>query len=165
MSELRRLAHAVAMSFARAVLRRSDDAGQRMQLQVEVLDKELCDGVEYMTHYGLYSRPLPGADFAVAFINGNREQGIAIASADRRYHLTLAEGEIALADDLGNLVKLGRDGVQVQAVQALNISAPTISIDGDVAFTGTITSNGKVLDDRHTHKGVTPGSGSTGVPN
>jgi phage gp45-like len=123
-----------------------------------------------MQHYGLYTRPHPGADYAVSFIGGNREQGIAIASADRRYHLKLFEGEVALADDLGNVIRLGRDKLTITAKTALEITAPAIkitgpvTINGNIATTGTLTNNGKNVGSTHTHAGVTPGSGNSGAP-
>lgn len=170
MSEIRDLANRVMMAFARGVLRMSTDAGKRQLLQIELLEGELRDNVEVMQFYGVYSRPLPGADYAVAFIGGNREQGIAVASADRRYHLALLEGEVALADDLGNVIRLGRDKLTITAKTALEITAPAIkitgpvTINGNVATTGTLTNNGKNVGSTHTHAGVTPGSGNSGAP-
>jgi len=38
------------------------------------------------------------------------------------------------------------------------------TITGVMAFFGTLTSNGKHVDDTHTHGGVQPGSGSSGPP-
>lgn len=170
MSEVRDLANRIMMALARGVLRMSSDAGKRQQIQIELLEGELRDQIEVMQFYGVYSRPLVGADYAVAFLGGNREQGIAIASADRRYHLQLLEGEVALADDLGNVIRLGRDKLTITAKTALEIAAPAIkitgpvTINGNITTTGTITNNGKKVDSTHTHGGVTPGSGTTGAP-
>ena len=171
MSEVRDLANRIMMALARGVLRMSTDAGKRQQIQLELLEGELRDQVEVMQFYGVYSRPLPGADYAVAFIGGNREQGIAIASADRRYHLQLLEGEVALADDLGNVIRLGRDAMTINSVGPLNIKAPAINITGPVTITGDVTTtghivnNGKHVDSEHTHGGVMSGPGNTGVVN
>lgn len=170
MSELRQLGQRIMMAFARGVLKMSTDAGTRQQIQIELLEGELRDQIEVMQFYGIYSRPLPGADYAVSFIGGNREQGIAIASADRRYHLKLLEGEVALADDLGNVIRLGRDAMTVNSVGPLNIKAPAINITGPVTITGDLTTSGHIVnkgkhvDAEHTHGGVTPGSGTTGAP-
>lgn len=171
MSELRDLGNRIMMALARGVLRMSTDAGKRQLLQIELLEGELRDNVEVMQFYGVYSRPLVGADYTVAFIGGNREQGIAIASADRRYHLQLLEGEVALADDLGNVIRLGRSAMTVNSVGPLNIKAPAINITGPVTITGDVTTtghiinNGKHVDSDHTHGGVMSGPGNTGVPN
>lgn len=176
--QLRDLGNRVMMAFGRGVLKGVNDAGGRQTLQAELLKGELRDGIEYMQHYGFTSHPHAGADIAVAFVSGNREQGIAVAVGDRRYRLTALEtGEVALYDDLGNRVMLLREMVKVVAVQHLEAEAPTtklvsavtiegsLTVNGNVATTGTITNNGKNIGSTHTHTGVTPGSGSTGVPN
>lgn len=36
--------------------------------------------------------------------------------------------------------------------------------DAGIEFTGSVTANGVAIDDTHTHGGVTPGGGATGVP-
>lgn len=178
MQEIRNLKNRVMMAFARGVLRSVNDAGGRQVLQAEFLKGELRDGVEYMQHYGFTSHPHAGADVAVAFLAGNREQGIAVAVGDRRYRLkALQTGEVALYDDLGNKVQLLRDMVKIEAVQHLEATAPTtklisdvtiegsLTVNGNMATTGTITNNGKDIGSGHTHKDVQPGSGNTGVPN
>jgi len=42
-------------------------------------------------------------------------------------------------------------------------SGVAASISGAIAFIGALTSNGKNISDSHTHSGVQPGSGTTGV--
>ncbi|WP_175154867.1 Gp138 family membrane-puncturing spike protein [Achromobacter piechaudii] len=44
-------------------------------------------------------------------------------------------------------------------------SGVATTITGAINFIGTLTSNGKVIDDRHTHKGVQTGSGNSGSVN
>lgn len=156
------LANRVMLMFGRGVLRGVSDTGKRQMLQVELLKGELRDGLERMQNYGLTSHP-QGGDVAVAFLGGNREQGIALIVDDRRYRLSLQPGEVALYDDLGNTVQLLRDRVKINAVQKLEISAPTVTIAGNVSITGTLTNNGKSVGSTHTHPGDS--GGTTGVPN
>lgn len=168
---IRDLGNRVMMMFGRGVLRGVNDANGRQQLQVELLKGELRDGVERMQNYGFTSHPL-GGDVAVAFIGGNREQGIVLVVDDRRYRISLEAGEVAMYDDLGNKVELLRDMVKVTAVQHVEVVAPTIKLIGDLELvgnmkilgnidsTGTITNNGKHVDSTHTHA-----SGGAGVPN
>jgi hypothetical protein len=40
----------------------------------------------------------------------------------------------------------------------------TMSVNGNIATTGTITNNGKNIGSTHEHSGVTTGSGNTGAP-
>lgn len=168
---IRELSNRVMMMFARGVVRRVTDTNGRQQLQVELLKDELRDDIEHMQNYGFTSHA-KGGDVAVAFIGGNREQGIVLAVDDRRYRLVLQAGEVAMYDDLGNKVELLRDMVKVTAVQHAEVQAPTIKligeielvgnvkIQGNIDSTGMIMNNGKRVDSTHTHS-----SGGAGVPN
>lgn len=168
---IRDLSNRVMMMFARGVVRRVTDTNGRQQLQVELLKDELRDDIEHMQNYGFTSHA-KGGDVAVAFIGGNREQGIVLAVDDRRYRLVLQAGEVAMYDDLGNKVELLRDMIKVTAVQHAEVVAPTIKligeielvgnvkIQGNIDSTGMITNNGKRVDSTHTHS-----SGGAGVPN
>lgn len=161
--QIRTLGNRVMMAFARGVLRAVSDSTARQTLQVELLRGELRDGVERMQNYGFTAHPHPGADAAIAFVAGNREQGIALVVDDRRYRLKLQPGEVAMYDDLGNKIQLLRDRVQITAVQALEIVAPNVTIAGNVAITGALTNNGKDVGSTHTHQGDS--GGTTGAPN
>ncbi|NMY07576.1 phage baseplate assembly protein V [Pseudomonas veronii] len=168
---IRDLSNRVMMMFSRGVVRRVTDTNGRQQLQVELLKDELRDDIEHMQNYGFTSHA-KGGDVAVAFIGGNREQGIVLAVDDRRYRIVLQAGEVAMYDDLGNKVELLRDMVRVTAVQHAEVQAPTIKligeielignvkIQGNIDSTGMITNNGKRVDSTHTHS-----SGGAGVPN
>lgn len=168
---IRDLSNRVMMMFARGVVRRVTDTNGRQQLQVELLKDELRDDIEHMQNYGFTSHA-KGGDVAVAFIGGNREQGIVLAVDDRRYRLVLQPGEVAMYDDLGNKVELLRDMVKVTAAQHAEVQAPTIKligeielvgslkVQGDIESTGIITNNGKRIDSAHTHS-----NGGAGVPN
>lgn len=180
---LRPLQDKLAMMAAKAVVRLVGDTQGRQTLQVEILKDEVRDGVERAQNYGFTSHPLPGSDAIIVCAGGSRERSIAVVVDDRRYRLQLQPGEVALYDDLGNAVKLLRDMVKIEAVQHLEATAPTTKIvsevtiegsltvngpstlTGDITSTGTITNNGKAIDSTHTHTGVQPGGGSTGVPN
>jgi phage gp45-like len=166
---VRDLGNRVMMMFGRGVLRGVNDSTGRQQLQVELLKNELRDGVEHMQNYGFTSHPM-GGDVAVAFIGGNREQGIVLVVDDRRYRISLEAGEVAMYDDLGNKVELLREMVKVTAVQHLEAQAPTIKLIGDlevvgnITTTGTITNNGKDIGSTHRHGGVLIGGANSGVP-
>jgi len=155
----------VMMMFGRGVLRGVNDAGPRQQVQVELLKGELRDGLEHMQNYGFTSHPL-GGDVAVAFMGGNREQGIVLVVDDRRYRLALLPGEVAIYDDQGNKIELLRDMVKVTAVQKIQIDAPKgeFNVD-DLDINGAnLRHNGKNIGSTHQHNGVTAGSGNSGAP-
>ena len=145
MSEaLKEMGNRVMMMFARGVLRAVTDTGPRQQVQVELLKDELRDGLEHMQNYGFTSHP-QGGDVAVAFLGGNREQGIVLVVDDRRYRIPLLAGEVAIYDDLGNKIELLREMVKVTAVQHLEAQAPTIKLIGDLEVIGNITTTGTCL--------------------
>lgn len=155
----------VMMMFGRGVLRGTKDDGPRQQVQVELLKGEVRDDVEHMQNYGFTSHAT-GGDCAVAFLGGNREQGIVLVVDDRRFRLALQPGEVAIYDDLGNKIELLRDLVKVTAITKLQIDAPAgeINID-DLEINGaSLKHNGKEIGSTHKHGGVTAGSGSSGVP-
>lgn len=170
---LRRL----GMLAARAIVRRVDDSVARQRLQVEVFKDELCDRVEHLQNYGYTSCPHEGAEAIVLSPNGRREQSVVIVVDDRRYRLKgLKAGEVALYDDLGNRVLLLRDRLRIEGKDRVEVAAPAVAITadkatiegnlnvkGDTTFTGSVTANGKPIDDTHTHNDVQPGGGVSGT--
>jgi len=124
---------------ARAIVRLVDDARRAQELQLELLAGESQDAVERFQNYGLTSVPHAGAEALVVFAGGLRSHGIVLAVEDRRYRLTgLEEGEVALFDDLGNVIKLGRDAISVTATTKLTVDAPTVEVTADSV---TVTSD------------------------
>jgi len=61
---------------------------------------------EYFQHYGYTSRPLAGSE-GIIIREGNHI--VMIASDDRRYRISLEDGEVALYDDQGQKVHLKRN--------------------------------------------------------
>lgn len=122
----------VRMMLSRAIIRVVDDAARLQAMQIELLDGEAQDGVERFQQYGLTAHPHPGAEAVACFPAGLRSHGIVIAVDDRRFRLTgLQQGEVALHDDLGNIVKLGRDELSVIAHDAVLIEAPEVTVRAD----------------------------------
>jgi len=110
------------------------------------------DNRELIQDYGYTSRPKAGAE--VIFIRQGG-QFIAIGSDDRRYRISLAEGEVAIYDDLGQTVHLTREGVVVTSPKKISATAPTVEISAEVKVvmdtpllevSGDIRSGGEVSD-------------------
>lgn len=136
---LRPLGRRVLLMLGRAVVSLVKDAGALQLIQAERLDGEVHDDMESFGHYGLASRSMPGAEAIIASLGGVRSHGVVIAIEDRRYRLTLeAEGEVALYDDLGQVVYLKRDRIQVSSPALVEIVAPSIDLRGDVLVTGKL---------------------------
>lgn len=122
----------VRLMVGRAILSLVKDSSQLQELQVELLAGESQDGVEHFQPYGMAAHPHPGAEVVMAFAGGLRSHALALAVADRRYRLTsLQQGEVALYDDLGNQVLLGRSGIVVTAVTRVSVTAPEANITAD----------------------------------
>lgn len=120
----------VMLMIGRAVIAATREDGGMLLAQITGLDGEVLDGVPVIQEYGFASRPLAGAQGVIACAGGNRRGAMVIATGDKRYRLSLANGEVAIHDDQGQKVHLTRGGIVVKA--------PTITLDGDVSITGTL---------------------------
>lgn len=139
MTQLRKalapMGRAVSMMVARVVVRLVNDAGGLQVLQVDGLADETLDAVERFQNYGFTSRPRPGAEGIMVSVGGVRSQGVVIAVDDRRYRLrAMAEGEVAMFDDLGQLVHLKRDGILVHTALKVVVEADTVSVTANSAL-------------------------------
>lgn len=119
--------------FTRGRVTGADGGRPQRVLQVELLAGDVRDDVEHMEPYGLTSEPLPDSEAIAASLAGDRNHTIVIMVADRRYRMTgLKPGEVALYDDKGRTVYLGRDGIRIDGV-----SDPiTVTTTGDVKTQG-----------------------------
>jgi len=126
---------------------------------------ETIENREYFQHYGLTSRPLPGAEIIIVQ-EGNHL--VAIASDDRRYRLSVEAGEAALYDDQGQRVHLTRDGVMVSSPLRIDAQAPVIRAEAaekieaqapliDAQATEKITAGAPEIDAQATEK-ITAGA-------
>ncbi len=67
-------------------------------------------------------------------------------------------------------VQFNSTGINIVSPVAVSITAPAINTNGTWNHTGTLTATGDIIGagtslHTHTHKGVTTGSGNSGVPN
>lgn len=175
----------IRLLVSRGVLKLVDDSLKLQGVQVSLLGGEPA-WAERFQQYGYTSHPHPGAEAIVAAVGGARAHLVALAIDDRRYRMKqLAQGEVAMYDDLGNVIVFKRDKIQVQAVQHLEVTAPTchitattthdgnVTINGNVQVDGNITATGDITDgvgsmqgmrdiyNAHTHPGDSGGTTST----
>lgn len=135
----------VQMMVSRAVVQLVDDAGGIQAIQLSAMADELIEGAERFQDYGFTSVPLPGAEAAVVFPGGLRSHGLVVAVGDRRYRLKgLKEGEVAVYDDLGQQLLLGREGIRLVSALKVEIEAPEVTITA--AEKATITAPFILLD-------------------
>lgn len=122
----------IRLMLSRAVVSLINDAAKAQELQVDLLADETQDGVERWQNYGFTSHPLPGAEALVGCVGGLRSHAVAIVVQDRRFRLVnLQPGEVALYDDLGNVVHLAREEVLIEGVAKVRVVAPTVIVESD----------------------------------
>jgi phage baseplate assembly protein V len=171
-ASLRSLQGTIRNALARAVVSLVDDGRKLQEVQVDLLEGETRDEVERFQNYGFTSNPPAGAEAIVVFLNGARDQGIAICVDDRRYRLrNLQPGEVAIYTDEGDKIVFKRGGtIEVTASTKLSIVAPDVEISGDLTVKGDIevpsgdVTAGSISLKTHVHSGVQTGGGVTGAP-
>ena len=172
---LRRLKQRLDNMILRGVVKAVNSAAKMQSVQIVVLKDDPADSVEQPEMYGFTAHPKPGAEAFVVHVGGFREHGLVLAVADRRYRLTgLAEGEVALYDDLGQKVHLTREGIVVSSPLKVRCEAQDLefaasrSLKWDVdGFGRKITSLGAgAYEDKTWQEGadVTPVSGPIAPP-
>lgn len=104
----------VRMLARRAVVKLVYDDPRMQELQLAIFAGEVFDRVERFEDYGLTSHPIPGAEALVLALGGDTENSVVVKVGDRRYRLRgLAEGEVAIYDDQGQVIHLKR-GKEIQ---------------------------------------------------
>ena len=106
---------------------------------------------EYFQHYGFSSRPMPGAE-GILLKQGNNI--ILVASDDRRYRISLGEGEVALYTDegdhihmkRGNLVDVKTNVLKVRALDRVEFDTPLVTTTGVVEAELDIISKADIKD-------------------
>jgi phage baseplate assembly protein V len=126
------LSRRIAMTTTRGRMSLVDDKKKLQQVQVQLLADETKDAVERFQQYGFTSVPLEGAEALVVFLAGGRDHGIVFAIDDRRYRLTQLEaGDVALYNDLGTKIVLGRHDTVTITADTLQLNCSHIVVDSD----------------------------------
>jgi phage baseplate assembly protein V len=113
----------VAILARRFIIRLIDEAPKLRTAQLTGFDGETLQGVEVFGQYGFDSRPLDGAEAIGLALGGSRDHTVIIASADRRYKISLESGEVAIHDDQGQKVHLKRTGIEVYSPLKVEVTA------------------------------------------
>ena len=176
---LKNIQSRVLLMIGRGVLKAVSDNSNAQLCQVSLLDGELKSNVERIQDYGITSVPPEGSLATVLFVGGDRSNGLIIAAEDKKIRVKgLKAGEIAIYTDEGDEIYLKRGNeiafktktMTVSAEAAVDITAPTITLNGAVNISETlnvtqnITGQAEVCDqtgnmttirsifDAHTHK-------------
>ncbi|MBX9635641.1 MAG: phage baseplate assembly protein [Magnetospirillum sp.] len=113
----------LAMMVGRGVLAALQSDNGLMRAALDGLPGEVLDDREYVLDYGISSRAHPGAEALMLFLAGLRSNGVVVRLFDRRYSITLEYGEVAIHDDLGQMVHLTRTGIVVNSPLDVTIQA------------------------------------------
>lgn len=173
----------------RGIVTRVRDGEPLQLIQVRLQPGVAADDVQRVQEYGFTSHPHPGAEAVVGAVKGDAGHLVAIAIDDRRYRLkSLAQGEVALYDDQGNVIHIERGQIRVEAVTHVQINAPTVEVaaaavtidaptttitgnlqvDGNITTAGNVGAQGTITDGNNTdltnhgHSGVEDGPDTSG---
>ncbi|MGN0896366.1 MAG: phage baseplate assembly protein V [Succinivibrio sp.] len=179
-------------SIERATVTASDNTDKLRQVQVFSMGERTQDEVEHFEPYGFTSEPYTDGktDVALAHFGEDSTQTVALIIADRRFRIkNLKTGEVCIYDDKGHKVYLHNDKIEVDGINdpievhtkntvkvdciklnatcsaSATITAPTITLQGNVIVTGTLTTNGDTIAagislDNHVHTGDSGGTTS-----
>jgi phage baseplate assembly protein V len=78
-------------------------------IDVTVNGQEHSD-TDRLQSFGLTSFPKPGGQVLVTFMGGDKERPVAIMVDDGTYRVKLSEGEVAVYNAFGAVIKLALDG-------------------------------------------------------
>jgi phage baseplate assembly protein V len=149
LDQLNRLARRILLIMARGSITLVDDTKPVQALQLRINGLELISDIPRFTEYGFTSNPPLGTQAIVGFKNGDRNDGIVIATSNATYRMRgLATGEIAISDDKGQSVYLSAAGIVVNGggkpVEITN--TPSILAD-----TPLLKCTGDILDNCNTN--------------
>lgn len=132
------------------------------KVQTQVLDEETLENIDRVEPYGFSYRPKPGCETYLLFPAGDRSYGVAIIIGDKRYQMSLAEGEVAMHDDEGNHVHLKRGGIiEAKASTKVIADTPLFETTKDCKIGGNL----EVLGTTHLAKDVTCDTNVTATAN
>jgi hypothetical protein len=134
----------------------TDESGKLLRFSGSGLPGQTFTDREMFQHYGFVSKPLNGAE-GITIIQSGRN--VLIAEDDRRYRISVQDGEVALYSDKGVKVHLMRNKiVEISGADEINLGGDRASLEK------LIDARFKTLFDNHAHVGVVAGSSSSGPP-
>lgn len=131
-----------------------DDTGNLQLNQITFLESEEIANIERVQEFGFTSHPPVDSEAVVAFLGGNQNHGVIIATDNSTYRLkNLPDGAMAIYNKNGDYVKLTDNLIEIYA-DAIKI--------GKIGFQKLMTEAMISVYNSHTHPA--PG-GTTSAPN
>ena len=167
----------VRLMIGRAVVTTINDGGRIQTAQVKLLEGEVREGVEVLMQYGLHSNPPGKREGIYLSVGADRDHGVLINVSDRQFRMTsLASGEVALQDDLGQTVHLSRNGIVIDGAALpilitntpkVRVETPMFEVTGEIKdrcdTDGRTMESMRTIYDSHTHH-ENDSAGDTDVP-
>lgn len=101
----------IFLLIGRAILEAVNNSEKTQKIQITGLSGETITDAERFQEYGFESYPAADSEAVIAFLNGNRDQGIVLCVHDRRYRPTdLSEGESRMYTKSSNKITLKANG-------------------------------------------------------
>lgn len=108
-------------------------------LQIKTSTGKTNDRIKRLHNYGFMSRPKVGSRAYLLFLGGVMSRGFSFCVEDERYEMELAEGEVAMMDDKGNLVHFTNNGISITSLGQIEVTAKkdvTVNTDGNIIANG-----------------------------
>jgi phage baseplate assembly protein V len=140
---------------SRAIVGLVNDAFKMQTLQVTLFAGQTPDEVERFQNYGLSSVPHAGAEGIALKIGGSTGHTVVVSVDDRRFRMTgLADGEVALHDDLGHIVHLTRNGIVINGAGHLvkMVNLTKLRVEAGIDATGEIRDRCDQPESRSMHQ-------------
>ncbi|EES3796833.1 phage baseplate assembly protein V [Escherichia coli] len=128
-----------------------DDSGVVQTVQVQS-PSEVRSDTPVLQQFGFSSVLPAGTDVVVMSLAGNRSSAVVVASGHQSYRINgLSSGEVVVYNQWGQYVRLGEDGIVVEASgqQVLVNSATTLEVtatDGVTLKTPSLKVTGDITD-------------------
>ncbi|MDD9154963.1 phage baseplate assembly protein [Aliivibrio sp. S4TY2] len=111
-------------------------------LQIQTSTGKTNDRIKRLHDYGFMSHPKVGSRAYNLFLGGVMSRGFSFCVEDERYEMELAEGEVAMLDDKGNLVHFTKNGISITSLGSVEVNAKK---DVTVTAEGNIFADGKKI--------------------
>jgi phage gp45-like len=118
-------------TLTRATLKGAKDDKLMQEVDIDLWKGEARKTIERFQQYGISSVPHKAkdektdevAEALIGYVNGNPAHAVIMAIDDRRHRLkNQKEGEVALYDDQGQILRITRDGIHITSHKAVTHS-------------------------------------------
>jgi phage baseplate assembly protein V len=126
----------------KCILSAIDDSGGLQTVDLSFLKDETIDNIERVQEYGFTSHPPKDSEGVVAFLGGNQQHGVVIATDSSKYRIKpLPEGAVAIYNMNGDFVKLESDKMTVEVAEEYHEAPTKVVVNSPKVVLGTSLEN------------------------